>query len=159
MSDASPPTSQTRVTLVVPLAPGRIFDLLATPRRLAEIDASGTIVSVDNAAPVTATGQTFTLNMVATGGPEPVPYRAEHRVHAFEQDRVIAWSVAPVDGDPDGWSWRFDLTPLDGERTEVALTYDWSQVSPDTAARYGIPDHDSLDLEASLTRLAMAARK
>jgi hypothetical protein len=155
MSDAS----QTRVTLVVPVKPGRIFDLLATPYRLPEIDPSGTILSDDNASPVTAAGQSFTMNMVANGGPEPVSYQAKHEVDVFEHNRAIGWSVVPVDGDADGWSWRFDLTPLDGKRTEVALTYDWSQIAPDNAARYGIPDHDAVDLEACLTRLALAAKK
>ena len=46
--------SQTRVTLVVPAKPGRIFDLLATPYRLPEIDPTGATISDDNDSPVTA---------------------------------------------------------------------------------------------------------
>jgi hypothetical protein len=151
--------SQATVTLVVPVKPGRIFDLLATPHRLPDIDPAGTVVSDDNTGPVTAAGQVFTMNMVALGGPEPMSYQAEHHVDAFEHNRSIGWRVVPVDGDPHGWSWRFDLARLDGKRTEVTLTYDWSDTSDENVARFGIPDHDSADLEACLTRLAVEVKK
>jgi hypothetical protein len=163
MSDiVRPGASRTRVTLVVPAKPGRIFDLLATPYRLPEIDPTGTMVSDDNASPVTAAGQVFRMNMVSLGGPEPVQYRTEHRVDAFKHNRLIGWTVVPVDGDPSGWSWRFELTPLEAKkkkRTEVALTYDWSTVSEENVARFGVPDRDAADLEACLTRLAAAVKK
>jgi hypothetical protein len=156
--------THTRVTLVVPVKPGRLFDLLATPYRLPEIDPTGTVVSDDNASPVTAAGQVFCMNMVALGGPDPLAYRTEHHVDAFEHNRLIGWRVVPVDGDPGGWSWRFQLTPIESKkkkkkRTEITLTYDWSEVSEVNAARYGIPDRDAADLEACLTRLATAAKK
>jgi hypothetical protein len=154
--------SQTRVTLVVPAKPGRNFDLLATPYRLPEIDPSGSMLSDDNDSPVTGEGQEFVMNMVALGGPEPVPYRARHHVTAFKHNRLIGWRVDPVDHDAaGGWSWRFELTPIEGKkkRTEVALTYDWSDVSEEAAARYGIPDRDAADLEACLARIAIAVKK
>jgi hypothetical protein len=147
------------VTLVVPVKPGRIFDVLATPHRLPDLDPSGSVVSDDNTSPVTARGQVFRMNMATLGGPEPVPYQADHHVEEFTHNRVIGWRVVPLDGDPRGWSWRFELTPLDGKRTEVALTYDWSGTSEGNIARYGIPDHDAADLEACLTRLALAVKK
>jgi hypothetical protein len=160
MSDAARTAeTQTRVTLVVPAQPGRIFDLLATPQRLPELDPTGTIVSVDSATPLTGPGQVFELSLEARGGHEALRYRAEHRVDAFERDHLIGWTVTPVDSDTGGWSWRFDLVPLDADRTEVTLTYDWSEISDENAARYGIPDHDSADLETCLTRLALAVRK
>jgi hypothetical protein len=157
MTDAT----QTRVTLVVPAKPGRIFDLLATPYRLPEIDPTGSMVSDDNASPVTAEGQVFRMNMVSVGGAEQVKYLTEHHVDAFKHNRLIGWRVVPVDGDPGGWSWRFELTPIEDKkkRTEVALTYDWSETSPENIARFGIPDHDAADLEACLTRLAGAVKK
>jgi hypothetical protein len=151
--------SQALVTLVVPVKPGRIFDLLATPHRLPDIDPAGTVVSDDNTAPVTAAGQVFTMNMVALGGAEPLRYQAEHHVDVFEHNRTIGWQVVPVGGEPHGWSWRFDLARLDGKRTEVTLTYDWSRTSDENAARFGIPDHDSADLEACLMRLAIEVKK
>ena len=157
MTDAA----QTRVTLVVPAKPGRIFDVLATPYRLPALDPTGAVVADDNASPVTAPGQVFRMHMVALGGPERVAYRADHRVDAFEHNRLIGWTVAPVDGDPLGWSWRFELRPIEDKkkRTEVTLTYDWSKVSDENAARFGIPDHDAADLEGWLTRLALAVQK
>jgi hypothetical protein len=155
--------THTRVTLVVPAKPGRIFDLLATPYRLPEIDPDS-IVSDDNAGPVTAEGQVFRMNMIARGGAEPTRYQTEHHVDVFKHNRLIGWHVVPVGGDPGGWSWRFELTPLEGKngrkkRTEVSLTYDWSETSAENVARFGIPDRDAADLEACLARLALAVRK
>lgn len=152
-------TTRATVTLVVPVKPGRVFDLLATPHRLPDIDPAGTIVSDENAGPVTGTGQVFTMNMAALGGQEPRGYQAEYRVDVFEHNRAIGWRIVPIGGDSHGWSWRFDLSRLDGKRTEVTLTYDWSQTSPETATRFGIPDHDTADLEACLTRLAVEVKK
>ncbi len=156
-------TSQAAVTLVVPAKPGRIFDLLATPHRLPDIDPAGTTVSDENAGPVTGAGQVFTMNMAALGGQERLDYQAEYRVDVFEHNRAIGWRVVPAGGpaggDDCGWSWRFDLTRLDGKRTEVTLTYDWSQTSAEVAARFGIPDHDLADLEACLVRLAGEVKK
>jgi len=151
--------NQTRVSLVVPVKPGRIFDLLATPYRLPDIDPSGRTVSDDNASPVTAEGQVYTMNMVRLDGPETVRYQNEHRVTSFRHNRVIGWQVAPVGGDPRGWSWRFDLTPLDGKRTEVTLTYDWSEISPENLTLFAMPDRDAADLEACLTQLAIEVKK
>ena len=152
-------SAQSRVTLVVPARPGRIFDLLATPYQLPQIDPTGTVISDDNASPVTAPGQVFRMNMVALGGPEPVRYRSKHRVDAFEHNRLIGWTVTPEDAGGSCWSWRFELEPVDAKRTQVTLTYDWSTVAEDDAARFGIPDHDTADLEACLTRLAGVVKK
>jgi uncharacterized protein YndB with AHSA1/START domain len=159
--------SATTVTLVVPAKPGRIFDLLATPYRLPDIDPTGAVISDDNASPVTAVGQVFRMNMVTADGPGPTRYQTEHRVTDFVHNRLIAWTVSPAGGDPHGWSWRFELAPLEGKgkgggkkkRTEVTLTYDWSETSEENRARFGIPDHDAADLEACLTRLAIAVKK
>jgi len=153
------PDSQTRATLVVPVKPGRIFDLLATPYRLPEIDPTGATVSDDNASPVTAEGQVFTMNMVVPGGPAPLRYQTRHHVELFKHNRLIGWRVVPVDGGAGSWFWRFDLTPIEGKkkRTEVALTYDWSAMSELDVARYGVSD--AAYLEACLARLAEAVRK
>jgi hypothetical protein len=165
MSEPTTEPSATTVTLVVPAKPGRIFDLLATPYRLPDIDPTGAVISDDNASPVTAVGQVFRMNMVRADGPEPTRYQTEHRVTAFVHNRLIAWTVSPADGDRHGWSWRFELSPLEGKgngkkkRTQVALTYDWSETSAENRTRFGIPDHDAADLEACLTRLAIAVKK
>jgi hypothetical protein len=157
--------SATTVTLVLPVKPGRIFDLLATPYRLPDIDPTGAVVSDDNASPVTAAGQVFRMNMVAADGSQPTRYLNEHRVTAFMHNRLIAWTVAPVDGDPHGWSWRYELEPLESKkngkkkRTRVTLTYDWSEASEANVARFGIPAFDAADLEACLARLAIEVKK
>jgi len=146
-----------RISLVVPAKPGRIFDVLATPYRLPEIDPSGSMISDDNDSPVTAEGQVFVMNMVAIG-PDPVAYRARHQVNAFKHNRLIGWDVIP-DGAGGSWSWRFELMPIEGKkkRTEVALTYDWSTMSEPDVARFGV--RDEADLLGCLQRLVAAVQK
>ena len=146
-----------RVSLVVPAKPGRIFDVLATPYRLPEIDPSGSMISDDNDSPVTAEGQVFVMNMVAIG-PDPVAYRARHQVNAFKHNRLIGWDVIP-DGAGGSWSWRFELMPIEGKkkRTEVALTYDWSTMPAADIARFGV--RDAANLEGCLARLVAAVEK
>ena len=152
------PATYLRVSLVVPAKPGRIFDVLATPYRLPEIDPSGSMISDDNDSPVTAEGQVFAMNMRSTAGSEPVAYRARHQVNAFKHNRLIGWDVIP-DGGGGSWSWRFELTPIEGKkkRTEVALTYDWSTMSKPDVARFGVRDQASL--ERLLARLVDAVQK
>ena len=145
-----------RVSLVVPAKPGRIFDVLATPYRLPEIDPS--MISDDNDSPVTGEGQVFVMNMVAADGSEPVTYRARHQVNAFKHNRLIGWDVIP-DGGGGSWSWRLELAPIEGKkkRTEVALTYDWSTMSEPDVARFGV--RDEADLLGCLQRLVAAVQK
>ena len=161
-----PRAGRIRVTEVVAAKPGRIFDLLATPYRLPDVDPTGATLSDDNASPVTALGQVFRMNMVSLDGAEPPQYQADHRVTEFEHNRLIGWTVAPVDGDQRGWSWRFELSPLDGKgkgkgkRTVVAITVDWSEASEENLVRFGILErYDEADLAARLTRLAIEVKK
>jgi hypothetical protein len=62
-------------------------------------------------------------------------YEMANQVLAFEPPRVISWKpgyVSPATGELEfgGWIWRYDLTQLGPDETEVILTYDWSAVGP-----------------------------
>lgn len=40
----------------------------------------------------------------------------------------IAWKPAEPGGQPIGHLWRWELEPLDDDRTRVTHTYDWSDL-------------------------------
>ncbi|MDN5769219.1 MAG: polyketide cyclase [Humibacillus sp.] len=112
-----------------------IFAVLADPRRHPALDDSGMVLEpVDtgtHSGPITALGQVFRMRMTMGGVNR---YETDNHVNVFEPDRAIGWAVAEAAGEPLGWTWRFDLEPVDpgGEvtrLTRVTQTYDWSQVT------------------------------
>ena len=73
--------------------------------------------------------------------------------------RIISWKpgyMSPETGQLEfgGWIWRYDLTPLGPDQTEVTLTYDWSAVGPDPRQRIQFPPFPPDHLENSLSHLA-----
>lgn len=94
----------------------RIFALLTDPAKHPLLDGSGTVVAARGANPERLElGSKFGMDMRIG-----VPYRITNRVVEFEQDRLIAWRHA------GGHRWRWELTPVDAETTEVTETFDWS---------------------------------
>jgi hypothetical protein len=53
-----------------------------------------------------------------------------------------------------GWLWRYDLTPVASDQTQVTLTYDWSAVPPEIREHIQFPPFAVAHLENSLTHLA-----
>jgi hypothetical protein len=92
----------------------RIFDLLADPRRHAEIDGSGSVRAVPDEAPARLSqGAEFGASMKALG----MPYKVVNTVVEFEEGRRIAWHhKARV-------VWRYELEPTAGG-TRVRETWD-----------------------------------
>ena len=145
-----------RVTRKVSAAAAVVFDLLANPDRHHEIDASGMVGDDEDAAPITKVGQVFRMNMSAAGGDEP--YQVDNHVTVFEPNRKLAWEVGLVDGDRLGWTWTYELEPHGDDKSDVALTYDWTGVSPEAREEYGVPAFGSDQLNASLDLLDSALK-
>ncbi|MFD2757818.1 SRPBCC family protein [Gulosibacter faecalis] len=106
-----------------------IFDVLRNPTLHTDFDPKQMIVSVDpsSADPITAVGDTFTMNMFAEarGG----DYRMVNLVTEYESNRAIAWKPA-MEGYPAiGFRWTWRLEPRDADSTFVSLTYDWLDVT------------------------------
>jgi hypothetical protein len=156
---ATPHGTSLTVTRTINATAGRIFDVLASPHRHPEIDASRTVRSDDNASPVTRVGQVFRMNMVVPSADGEEEYQTDNHVHAYQPNSCIGWQVADVDEDPLGWAWRFDLRPHGDHKTDVTLTYDWSAATPAVVAEYDVPHFGEADLAASLDLLATAAGK
>ena len=116
-----------RVTRKVGAAAAVVFDLLANPDRHHEIDASGMVGDDEDASPITKVGQVFRMNM-SSGDGAGEKYQVDNHVTQFQPNRRIAWEVGLVDGERLGWTWCYDLEPHGQDKSEVALTYDWSAV-------------------------------
>jgi hypothetical protein len=144
------------VTATVHAPPAVVFDLLATPHRHHEVDASGTVGGNDEDSPITKIGQIFRMNMTHAGADQTVEYQTDNHVTAYTPNRSIAWQVAPVDGEPLGWRWQWELEPKGEDRTTVSLTYDWTGTPPENVAKYGVPMFDERDLTKSLALLESA---
>ncbi len=147
-----------RVTRKVSAAAAVVFDLLANPDRHHEIDASGMVGDDEDAAPITKVGQVFRMNMSAAGDARTDPYQVDNHVTVFEPNRKLAWEVALVDGDRLGWTWTYELEPHGDDKSDVALTYDWSGVSVADREKYGVPAFGTDQLNASLDLLDAALK-
>lgn len=160
MSQEPSEAEQLVVTHVVPATPDVIFAVLADPSRHHDTEPGDWVRDAIDAAPITAVGQVFGMNMHLDmlGG----DYVMHNEVTEFEPDRVIAWMPGTTTDEgrlqTGGWTWHYRLEPTDGG-TAVTLTYDWSRTPPQTRA--GLPAlppfgrgflHRSLDaLERAVT--------
>lgn len=149
------------VTATVHAQPAIVFDLLATPHRHHEVDASGTVGADEFDEPITKTGQVFRMNMIQQGDDDSTEYQTDNLVTKFKANRKIAW--APVDGEGKklGWFWRYDLSPKgkNDQKTLVRLTYDWGDATPEMLEKFGVPSFGEADLEKSLGLLAEVVRR
>ncbi len=147
-----------RVTRKVSAAAAVVFDLLANPDRHHEIDASGMVGDDEDAAPITKVGQVFRMNMSEPGDGATDTYQVDNHVTAFEPNRKIGWEVGLVDGARLGWSWCYELVPHGDDKSDVALTYDWSGTPVEDREKYGVPAFGRDALEASLDLLDSALK-
>jgi hypothetical protein len=77
----------------------------------------------------------------------------ENHVVELEEARRIAWKPAEPGQQPVGHLWRWELEPVDAERTRVTHTYDWTLLTDErrlSRARATTEDR----LRASIDRLA-----
>jgi uncharacterized protein YndB with AHSA1/START domain len=127
----------------------RIFELIADPWQQPRWDGNDNLAAAPPGQRVRAVGELFT--MTVTQG----SVRDNHVVE-FDEGRLIAWQPADPGKDPAGHLWRWELEPLDGARTRVTHTYDWSRLTDEKRlerARNTTADK----LQASLDRLAQLA--
>lgn len=143
----------------------QIFALLADPGRHTELDGAGMLRGLaDPAAPVSAVGDAFVMNMYN----EMVgAYRMRNEVVAYERDREIGWAPAITppgaladkvgDVDLSGHHYHWALEPTADGHTQVTHTYDWSGVADQNALPF-YPVLSSEQLAGTLDRIAAAVR-
>jgi hypothetical protein len=95
-----------------------IFELVADPRRHAELDGSGTVLTTVAGPDRLSQGARFSVNMKQYG----MPYKITSEVTEFTEGRVLEWRH------PLGHRWRWELAPLAGDSTLVTETFDYSQL-------------------------------
>jgi uncharacterized protein YndB with AHSA1/START domain len=137
------------VSREVRAAPDRIFELIADPSRQPEWDGNDNLAEAAVGQRVHAVGDVFTMTL--TRG----MVRQNHVVE-FEEGRLIAWKPAEPDQPPIGHLWRWEIEPLDDERSLVVHTYDWTHLHDEARlvrARATTTDR----LAASVDRLAVLA--
>lgn len=145
-------------TTVIDASPAAVFGVLARPSSHAAIDGTGWVRGAVDDELLTASGQIFRVGMYHPHHPNGT-YEMCNEVLAFEPARTISWRpgyVADETGRLDfgGWLWRYDLTPIPADRTEVTLTYDWSGAEPKAREIIQFPPFPVAHLKTSLMHLA-----
>jgi uncharacterized protein YndB with AHSA1/START domain len=137
------------VSREITASPEVIFELIADPEQQPRWDANDNLVEAAPGQRVRRVGDVF-LMKIHSGD-----FRENHVVE-FEEGRIIAWCPSEVGQPQPGHRWRWELAPVDGDRTWVTHTYDWSRLKPGprvARARATTPDR----LFASVDRLATLA--
>lgn len=154
-------SEQLKVTGEVPSSPEKVFALLADPARHPDLDGSGMIRGLAEGAPISAPGQTFTMNMNNSILDD---YQVTNRVTVFEPGRRIGWSPCGLAGDnldrlgdmkPGGQTFTYELEPNSSGGTTVTQIYDWSTVE-DPQFKGLMPFLKEEHLAGTLVRLAQA---
>lgn len=122
-----------------------LFDVVADPYRHHELDGSGTVHPQVKGPHRLSKGAKFTVRMSM----HRVPYRITSRVTEFEEDRLIEWRH------PAGHRWRWELTPLGPDLTEVTETFDYSHAGAGARAYelLKFPATNAKGIRATLTKL------
>jgi uncharacterized protein YndB with AHSA1/START domain len=141
------------VTRTIDASTSQVWDVLSNPQRHAALDGSGFVVSDDRSDRITASGQTFRMNM--TGDHMGGDYQTDNHVTGYDEHKLLAWQTAPAGTTPPGWQWVWELTAQGADSTDVSLTYDWSHVTdPDILQKVSFPLVSQSALEDSLGNLA-----
>lgn len=126
----------------------RIFALIADPAQQPRWDGNDNLARAESGR-IHGVGNVF--EMTLTHGAV-----RENHVVEFEEGRRIAWRPAEPGKLPPGHLWRWELVPVDGSRTRVTHTYDWTHLTdPDRFERARATTSERL--AASLDRLAALA--
>ena len=126
--------------------PAEIFELIADPVQQPQWDGNDNLAEAADGQRIRRTGDVFV--MTTTSGSV-----RENHVVEFEEGRRVAWTPADPGRTPAGHLWRWELHPVDGSRTRVTHTYDWSRLTDEKRlprARATTAEK----LQASLDRLA-----
>ena len=108
--------------------PADVFALLCDPQGHVAIDASGMLQDADG-DPVTASGDSFVVHMdrEALNDFPMGKYDVTVNITAFEQDRLISWTILGQIKPQIGHVYGYRLEP-DGDGTLVTSFYDWSDI-------------------------------
>ncbi len=129
----------------------RIFELIADPSLQPRWDGNDNLAEAHTGQRVRAVGDVFTMTI--TMGSD-----RDNHVVEFEEGQLIAWRPSEPGKEPPGHLWRWQLEPLDGSRTLVTHTYDWSRLTDENRVPIARAITDD-KLRASVDRLAELAER
>lgn len=135
-----------QASAVIDAPAAEIFEQIADPSCQPAWDGNDNLSFAAPGQRVQGSGDVFV--MITTKGHE----RHNH-VRDFVEGRLIAWAPSEPGQEPPGHLWRWELLPVDEQRTIVTHTYDWSQLRDEQRferARATTADR----LQASIDRLA-----
>ena len=142
-----------------------MFALLADPAAHAAIDGTGWVRRpLKEGARITAEGEVFDMAMYHPQHPDEdyeIANRGSPSSRPPRSSREPGFYVEDGQRDSGRWTWRYDLEEVDGQ-TDVTLTYDWSNATPEARERFQFPPFpvdkltESLDNLAKLRRLTSA---
>jgi uncharacterized protein YndB with AHSA1/START domain len=149
-SDAAVPESRVvSYERVVEAAPEQVFALIADPAAQPRWDGNDNLAAAADGQRVRGVGDVFVMTL--TRGQV-----RENHVVEFEEARRIAWRPAEPGTPPPGHLWRWEIEPVEGSRSLVRHTYDWTELT-DTE-RFARAQATTADrLRASVDRLAALA--
>lgn len=130
-------------------APETIFELIADPTHQPRWDGNNNLAAAAVGQRVRGVDAVFTMTLT-------VDSIRENHVVEFDEGRRIAWKPAELGQNPPGHLWRWELEPLDGTRTLVTHTYDWSRLTDEKRFERARAT-TSAKLQKSLDRLAVLA--
>ncbi|MBZ5736935.1 SRPBCC family protein [Nocardioides mangrovi] len=128
-----------------------LFELIADPSEQPRWDGNDNLAEAAPGQRVRAVGDVFVMT-TSKGNVR------ENHVVEFEEGRRIAWRPAEPGAEPPGHLWRWELSPLGPDATEVTHTYDWTELRDEQRlprARATTADR----LMASMDRLAELAEQ
>jgi uncharacterized protein YndB with AHSA1/START domain len=126
-----------------------IFELIAEPTQQPRWDGNDNLRHAGAGQRVHAVGDVFTMTL-RRGGVR------ENTIIEFDEGRLIAWRPNVPGRKPPGHLWRWQLEPIEGNRTRVTQTYDWTGLTD--RSRYPRARATTVErLAASLERLAHLA--
>lgn len=113
--DLGPHQVARRVTVAA--SARELYDIVCDPHRHHELDGSGTVGSSVTGPRRLAVGDRFTVAMRQFG----VPYKITSIVTRAEPYTVVEWRH------PGGHHWRWELSSLDEDHTEVTEVFDYRE--------------------------------
>ena len=124
----------------------QIFELIADPAQQPRWDGNDNLAEAPAGQRVRAVGDVFSMTLTKGS-------IRENHVVEFEEGARIAWHPSEPGSPPPGHLWRWELEPIDGERTRVTHTYDWTQLTDESRLERA-RSTTSEKLRASIDRLA-----
>lgn len=123
-----------------------IFELLADPKRHAEIDGSDMVQAARPSGPDRLSlGAKFGMDMKILGF---VPYRISNEVVEFVENERIAWRHF------GHHIWRYELEAIDEQNTRVTESFEWGTARfPPMYEWVGYPDKHEGNIATTLERL------